>query len=87
MFQLSNMESIEEAVTKVLELLGLAACEKSDKVKEGKLRHDLFLSGFFVGGHEILVRARMAFDQGVNMDICIRTPSAELSELVLACIA
>eukprot|EP00730_Choanoeca_flexa_P002859 TRINITY_DN11208_c0_g1_i2.p1 TRINITY_DN11208_c0_g1~~TRINITY_DN11208_c0_g1_i2.p1 ORF type:complete len:873 (+),score=297.02 TRINITY_DN11208_c0_g1_i2:71-2689(+) len=86
-FELSNMESIEEAITQVMDLLGLAACEKSDKVNEGKLRHDLFLSGMFVGGHEILVRAKMAFDDGVNMELAIRSNNGELSDLVLECIA
>ena len=81
------MTSIGEAVTQVMGLLGLAACEKSDKVGDTKLRHDLFLSGVFVGGHEILARARMAFDDGVNMELSVRTNNAELSDLVLECIA
>lgn len=87
MFALSNMESISEAVTQVMGLLGLAACEKSDKVGDAKLRHDLFVSGVFVGGHEILARARMAFDNGVNMELAVRTNNADLSDLVLECIA
>ena len=34
-------------------LLGLAACERSDRVPEGKSQHTVVLSGIFRGGFEV----------------------------------
>merc|ERR1711997_836389 len=59
-YQLSNMKTLEEAVKQVSQYLGLQACERSDKVAEGKSSHALFLAGVFRGGHEVLVRSKLA---------------------------
>ncbi len=35
-------------------------CEQSDKIAEGKASHTLYLAGIYRGGHDVLVRAKMA---------------------------
>ena len=49
-----------EGVKTITELMGLAVCERSEKVPEGKQTHVLCLSGAYRGGHEVLVQARFA---------------------------
>lgn len=44
-YTLSSMKSLEEAVKNVVLHLGLQACERSDKIPEGKSSHSLFLAG------------------------------------------
>ena len=43
-FELSSMSSIEQAVTQIMGFLGMAACEKTDKVNAEKSSHTLLLS-------------------------------------------
>ena len=44
----------------------------SRKVPEGKSSHALLLSGVFRGGHEVLVRAKLALSDGVAMQLTVR---------------
>ena len=78
-----------EAVKTVGELLGLAVCERSDKVPEGKQTHALLLSGVFRGGHEVLVRARMAVAKGagVSMKIEVRATDENTAALIVAAVS
>lgn len=48
-----------DAIKKVCEFLGMQACERSDKVADGKSSHALLLSGLYRGGHDVLARAAM----------------------------
>ena len=58
-------------------------CERSDKVPEGKSSHTLFLAGVYRGGHDILVRSKLALgDEGVNMQITVRSTDAYASEVI-----
>jgi coatomer protein complex subunit gamma len=64
-----------DAVQNLLKYLGMGACERSDKIPEGKSSHTLLLSGRFRGGVEILAKARLALDpidQTVTMNIIVR---------------
>ncbi len=47
--------------------MGMQACERSDKVPEGKASHTLYLAGVYRGGHDVLVRAKMALS-GTSID-------------------
>lgn len=38
--------------------------------------HELTLQGIYVGGHEVLARARLAIDQGVTMNLTGESPQA-----------
>lgn len=64
-----------DAVKKLQEYLGLAPCEHSDKVADGKSSHTLLMGGVFRGGHDILARIRLVLDpvdQTVTMNITVR---------------
>lgn len=47
--------------------MGMQPCERSDKLVEGKASHALYLAGVYRGGHDVLVRAKMALG-GVSAD-------------------
>ncbi|CAD6198117.1 unnamed protein product [Caenorhabditis auriculariae] len=88
-FQLSSVSSIPEAVKKISEILGLAPCERSDRVPEGKTQHTTFLSGIFRGGFEVLAKATVAIDphdNSINMNILIRSAEQVVVDLVVSAI-
>lgn len=45
-----------------------------------------FISGVFRGGHEVLLRAKLALAEGVTMQLTVRTTNAEIAELVTSAI-
>ncbi|KAL9960850.1 hypothetical protein ACROYT_G034355 [Oculina patagonica] len=85
-YALTQMNSLEEAVKQIIEYLGMQPCERSDKVNTERNSHALLLAGVFRGGHDVLVRARLAFDQGVTMNITVRSDDAVVSEVVLSAV-
>merc|ERR1740131_892710 len=66
-------KTLEEAVKNIVIYLGLQPCERSDKVPEGKSSHTLLLSGVFRGGHQVLVRTKLALSDGVAMQLTVRS--------------
>ncbi|KAK6055029.1 coatomer gamma subunit appendage domain protein [Cooperia oncophora] len=54
-FHLTTVNTLAEAIKKVSELLGMAPCERSDRVPEGKTQHSTMLAGVFRGGFEVPV--------------------------------
>ena len=82
-YALSSMKTLEEAVKNIVQFLGMQPCERSDKVPEGKSSHTLVMAGVFRGGHEILVRAKLALSEGsVTMQLTVRSEDADVSELI-----
>jgi coatomer protein complex subunit gamma len=76
----------QEAVHAVLELLGMKACDNTDKVSSGSKPQILHLSGVFLGGKSVLVRARLSMDKdtsGVILQIAVRSEDKQVSCLVL----
>lgn len=45
-----------------------------------------FLAGTFRGGHEILLRAKLALSDGVAMQLTVRSTNSEVAELVSSAI-
>ncbi|KAK0405717.1 hypothetical protein QR680_018154 [Steinernema hermaphroditum] len=89
-FSLPNQATLPEAVANLIKCIGLGACERSDRVPEGKSSHTLLLAGQFRGGIEILSRVRLALDpqdQTVNMNLIVRSEDNAVSELVAAVVA
>jgi len=80
--ELPNLQDIEEAVSKIVGILGMKPCEKSDRVKAGKNTHVLYLAGVYVGGIGVLARARLAFDEHVTLKLAVRSESEELATLI-----
>jgi len=80
---------VVDAVKNIVEFLGLQVCERSDKVPEGKSAHTLYLAGVYRGGHDVLVRCKLAAtaDAGVTMQMTVRSTDANVSHVVTATIA
>ena len=106
-YQLSSMKTLDDAVRQITKFLGLQACERSDKVPDGKSSHTLllagwspnlftaehllnhatfFLSGVFRGGHEVLVRCKLALSDGVTLLLTVRAENADVAELITSTI-
>ncbi|PAV76867.1 hypothetical protein WR25_25967 [Diploscapter pachys] len=89
-FQLSTVSTIPEAITKMTALLGLAACERSDRVPEGKSQHTVVLSGIFRGGFEVLSKVNFAIDpsdRSINMHMLIRSVDNTVATILASAIA
>ncbi|XP_071442422.1 coatomer subunit gamma [Hetaerina americana] len=75
--------NLEEAVRNIIRFMGMAACERSDRVPEGRSAHTLLLSGVFRGGFEVLVRAKLALvGDGVTMQLTVRSTNPDVAELI-----
>lgn len=86
-FSLSTMPTLEEAIKNIIQYLGLQPCERSDKVAEGKSSHTLYLAGIYRGGHDALVRAKLALDSsGVTMQLTVRSSDPSVSEVLASAI-
>lgn len=86
-FALSTVKTLEEAVKNIIQFMGMQPCERSDKVPEGKSAHTLFLSGVYRGGHDALVRAKLAMtDSGVTMQLTVRSTDPYVSEVLVTAI-
>ncbi|KAG8440076.1 hypothetical protein GDO86_006028 [Hymenochirus boettgeri] len=83
-FALSTTKTLEEAVNNIIKFLGMQPCERSDKVPENKNSHVLYLSGIYRGGHDILVRSRLALADGVTMQVTVRSQDETPVDVILA---
>ena len=77
---------LSDAVKQITGFLGMQACERSDQVDPNKTSHTLLLAGVFRGGHEVLVRARLAQTGQVTMKMTVRSTNLNTCELVAAAI-
>jgi coatomer protein complex subunit gamma len=80
------MVSISEAVKQIIEYMGMQPCERSDRVPSDKKSHVLLLAGCYRGGHDVLVQTKLAFSDGVTMQITVRSLEANVSEVVLSAV-
>ncbi|KAJ8393370.1 hypothetical protein AAFF_G00060920 [Aldrovandia affinis] len=83
-FALSSVRTLDEAVSNIISFLGMQPCERSDKVPENKNSHVLFLAGVFRGGHDVLVRSRLALADGVTMQVTVRSREETAVDVILA---
>ena len=78
---------ITDAVKNIIQFMGMQPCERSDKVPDVKSSHTLFLSGVYRGGHDALVRAKLAMsDSGVTMQLTVRSTDPYVSEVLVTAI-
>lgn len=84
-YELSAMRSINEAVTSLIDILGMFPTDHSDTVQDGKSTHQLTLSGFYRGNHKCLIKARMAFQlsSGVTMQLSARSTDADTAQILV----
>ncbi|KFD51671.1 hypothetical protein M514_07367 [Trichuris suis] len=87
-YALSNVSTIQEAVDQLIEYLGLAVCERSGKVTQGKASHVLLLAGVYRNGSEVAVRAKLAqgADGCVNLHLEVRSPDGSTAAVVQSAI-
>ncbi|XP_003384949.1 PREDICTED: coatomer subunit gamma-2-like [Amphimedon queenslandica] len=85
-YALSSMKDISDAVKQITGFLGMQSCERSDQVDHNRTSHTLLLAGVFRGGHEVLVRARLAQTGQVTMKMTVRSKDLNTCELVAAAI-
>lgn len=78
-----SMPSLEEAIKNIIQFMGLQPCERSDRAPEGKNSHVLLMAGIYRGGHDVLVRAKLAFnDGGVAMQLTIRSSDSVVPQVI-----
>ncbi|KAG2460094.1 COPG2 protein, partial [Polypterus senegalus] len=80
-FALASVKTLEEAINNIISFLGMQPCERTDKVPENKNSHVLLLAGVFRGGHDVLVRSRLALADGVTMQVLQVASVSELDNV------
>ncbi|XP_037945317.1 coatomer subunit gamma isoform X2 [Teleopsis dalmanni] len=85
-YSLAAVNTLQEAVNTILKFLGLGAANLSDTVPEGTHTHTLLCSGTFRSGAEIYVRSKLALDDGVTMQLTVRTTDPDVAELVTSAV-
>ena len=75
-----------DAVGQIINFMGMQPCERSDKVDLNKPAHTLLLAGVYRGGHDVLVRARLAQSQAVTMKITVRGDDIIACETIAAAV-
>jgi coatomer protein complex subunit gamma len=88
-FRLEKYKSIADAVTAIIETLGMDPCEGSNAVSDAARQHRLFLSGTLCGDQAALVRAdlRAGSTAAVEMKLGIRAQSSAVSEAILEAVS
>lgn len=83
-----QLKSMAEAVSSVIKLLGMVACDGTGQPpKSDNKPRMLHLSGQFVGGHEVLARAQLTTRKdGVMLKVAIRSDDKSVSDSVMSCI-
>lgn len=66
----------------MITFMGMQPCERSDTVDTKKSSHMLLLSGVFRGGHDVLVKVKLAMSQAVTAKITVRSSNLNVCELV-----
>jgi coatomer protein complex subunit gamma len=81
-------KGIQEAVTVIVDALGLQACEGTDAVPPNARSHMCLLSGVAIGGFTALARVRLGIDAGMNVAIKleVRSDDESVSEALHAVI-
>lgn len=88
-YVLGTMKTLPEAVQKITQFMGMQVCERSDKVPEGKSAHTLLLAGVYRGGHDTLVRARLATTgvaEGVTMNLTVRSRDPDVCQVIISAV-
>jgi coatomer protein complex subunit gamma len=89
-----NLKFIVECVKKIISYMGMQPCERSDKIPEGKGSHTLYLAGVYRGGHDVLVRAKMALGgtsadpgaQAIMMQLTIRSTDESAVQVIASAV-
>lgn len=82
-----SFKSLPEAVTGVINFLGMQPCEATAQPQPKAKVHMLLLSGVFLGGTRVLARCQIGNNgQQCVLKIGVRSDNAEISQIVADCI-
>lgn len=87
-----QFRQLEDAVTAVIDFLGMQPCDGTAVVKQNASSkpHMLHLSGVFVSGQQVLARAQLSMQNpdtgGVVLKIAVRSDDVGVSRIVTDCI-
>ena len=81
-------KTIANAVTAVIDCMGMQTCDGTGQIKPGAKQHMLHLSGTFLGGVKILARCQIsaASNESSVLKIAIRSEDDKVSKLMAECI-
>lgn len=87
-----QFKRMEDAISAIIDLLGLQACDGTAALKPNAAGkpHMLHLSGVFMGQQQVLARAQIAMqgdNAGVVLKIAVRSEDADISRMVADCIS
>jgi len=84
-FAWSTVNTLQEGISELVRLLGLAPVEGTDKIPSGANKHILCLTGTFVEGGgvvPVLAEVRMRQANGVQMKLSVRSPVEIVANVV-----
>lgn len=84
-----QFRKMEDAVSSIIDFLGMQPCDGTAAIQPGGKPHMLHLSGVFVSGQQVLARAQIIMQGesgGVVLKIAVRSDEAEVSRMVADCI-
>ena len=64
----------------------MQACDRSDKIPEGKSSHTLYLAGVYRGGHDVLARAKLVLRDGVTMQLTVRSSDPDAAQVITSAV-
>eukprot|EP00300_Choanocystis_sp_HF-7_P003619 c12756_g1_i2.p1 GENE.c12756_g1_i2~~c12756_g1_i2.p1 ORF type:complete len:906 (-),score=241.60 c12756_g1_i2:27-2744(-) len=90
MFALSY-NKITAALSAIIQLLGLAPCEGTQRIKDADTarKHTLLAAGLYLGGTQTLCITNFALDQSgqqVHIRVCLRSASEQVNAAVMKCV-
>ncbi|CAA7399426.1 unnamed protein product [Spirodela intermedia] len=83
-YGLGPRDSLSEAVSAVINVLGMHPCEGSEVVPNNSRSHTCLLSGVFIGNAKVLVRLAFGIDASkhVAMKLAVRSDDPSVSEAI-----
>ncbi|MQL82750.1 hypothetical protein Taro_015253 [Colocasia esculenta] len=83
-YGLGVRESLSEAVSAVITILGMQPCEGTEVVPSNSRSHSCLLSGVFIGNIKVLVRLSFGIDSSkqVAMKLAVRSDDQAVSEAI-----
>lgn len=88
-YSLTTLKSLQDAVNAIIEFMGMQTLDGTHIVPASAKSHRVLLSGVFLGGSQVLVRADIVLDASgsVNMQLAIRSERDDVSQAIAASVA
>ncbi|KMZ56280.1 Coatomer subunit gamma-2 [Zostera marina] len=83
-YGLGVRDSLKEAVSAVIDILGMQPCEGTEAVSNNSRSHTCLLSGVFIGNVKVLVRLSFGIDgpKQVAMKLAVRSEAEAVSDAI-----